>query len=80
KNHDFIRRYIHKNTSMKKYTQTDINLMMSHINSIPRKDNNSKIYTPYNKMLELSSKDFLDKLFINKIEPENLIINKKLFK
>lgn len=80
KNHDFIRRYIYKNTSMKKYNQFHINLMMSHINSIPRKDNTNNIYTPYNKMLEISSKDFLDNLSISNINPEDLIINKKLFK
>ncbi|MEG1009246.1 MAG: IS30 family transposase [Clostridia bacterium] len=81
KNHDFIRRYISKNSSMKKYTQGDINLMMSHINSIPRKD--AKLvssYIPYDKMLNISSLDFLNKLNIKKIELNNLIINKKLFK
>lgn len=82
KNHDFIRRYIRKNTSMKKYSQDDINLMMSHINSIPRKlnCNKKKVYTPFLETMKISNIEFLTQLSIKKIEFDDLIINNKLFK
>ena len=36
KNHEYIRKICPKGTSFDNYTQEDINLMMSHINSSPR--------------------------------------------
>ena len=36
KNHEYIRKICPKGTSFDNYTQWDINLMMSHINSTPR--------------------------------------------
>lgn len=36
KNHEYIRKICPKGTSFDAYTQSDINLMMSHINSTPR--------------------------------------------
>lgn len=36
KNHEYIRKICPKGTSFDDYTQNDINLMMSHINSCPR--------------------------------------------
>lgn len=40
--HEFIRRIIPKGTSMDSYTQKDINLMMSHIDSYAREKLNDK--------------------------------------
>lgn len=40
--HTFIRRFIPQGESFVKYTQKDINLMISHINSTPREHLNKK--------------------------------------
>ena len=44
-NHEFIRRVIPRGESLERYTQADINLLMSHINSYGRKKLNDK--SPY---------------------------------
>lgn len=80
KNHEYIRYIIPKGTSMDNYTQSDIDLMMSHINSTAREVLN--FATPYNMATIYIGMDALNKLKFNKIQPDHIIlkpylINKK---
>ena len=80
KNHEYIRYIIPKGTSMDNYTQTDIDLMMSHINSTAREILNFAI--PYDMASIYLGKNTLKKLHFKKILPDDIIlkpylINKK---
>lgn len=80
KNHEYIRYIIPKGTSMDKYIQSDIDLMMSHINSTAREVLNYAI--PYDMASIYLGKETLKKLKFKKILPDNIIlkpylINKK---
>ena len=72
KNHEYIRYIIPKGTSMDDYTQDDINLMMSHINSTARESLNYAI--PYDMAKLYLGKSTLNKLKIKKILPDNIIL------
>ena len=67
-NHKFIRNIIYKKKSMKDLTQEKINLMFSHINSVPRKSLGGK--TPYEAFEFFYGKETLDKLSIQKINKD----------
>lgn len=80
KNHEYIRYIIPKGTSMDNYTQNDIDLMMSHINSTAREILNFAI--PYDMASIYLGKNTLKKLKFKKILPDDIIlkpylINKK---
>lgn len=80
KNHEYIRYIIPKGTSMDNYTQSDIDLMMSHINSTAREILNFAI--PYDMASVYLGKKTLNKLNFKRILPDNIIlkpylINKK---
>ena len=80
KNHEYIRYIIPKGTSMDNYTQADIDLMMSHINSTAREVLNFAI--PYDMASIYLGMDIMKKLNFFKIQPDNIIlkpylINKK---
>ncbi len=80
KNHEYIRYIIPKGTSLDNYTQNDIDLMMSHINSTAREVLNFAI--PYDMANIYLGMDTLKKLNLYKIQPDNIIlkpylINKK---
>jgi IS30 family transposase len=72
KNHEYIRYIIPKGTSMNKYIQTDIDLMMSHINSTAREILNFAL--PYDMASIYLGKDTLKKLKIKKIPPDDIIL------
>ena len=72
KNHEYIRYIIPKGTSMDKYTQNDIDLMMSHINSTAREVLNFAI--PYDMASIYLGMDTIKKLNITKIQPDNIIL------
>lgn len=76
--HEYIRRYIPKGISINNYTDEDIQKMMNHINSTPRKSLNWK--SPYEVAVEMFGEEFLKKLNISKIESKEIILNSKLFK
>ena len=63
-NHIFIRDIIQKKKSMKNLTQDNLDLMFSHINSIPRKSLGGK--TPYEAFEFFYGKETLDKLHIQR--------------
>ena len=67
-NHEFIRDIIPKKQNMKNLTQDKLNLMFSHINSVPRKSLGGK--TPYEAFEFFYGKETLDKLSIQKINKD----------
>lgn len=80
KNHEYIRYIIPKGTSMDNYIQSDIDLMMSHINSTAREVLNFAI--PYDMASIYLGMDTMKKLNLSKILPDDIIlkpylINKK---
>ncbi len=80
KNHEYIRYIIPKGTSMNNYTQNDIDLMMSHINSTAREILNFAV--PYDMASIYLGMDIMKKLNLSKIQPDDIIlkpylINKK---
>lgn len=77
-NHEFIRDIILKKKSMKDLTQDKINLMFSHINSVPRKSLGGK--TPYEAFEFFYSKETLDKLNIQKIDKDMVTLQPDLLK
>ena len=77
-NHEFIRDIIPKKTSMKELTQDKLNLMFSHINSVPRKVLGGK--TPYEAFEFFYGKETLDKLNIQKIEKDKVSLQPYLLK
>ncbi len=80
RNHEFIR-YIHyKKWSFDNYTQEDIDLLFSNINSYPRKSLNKK--TPYQCVLTDSrfGKEFLDLINIKMVNCDDVTLNPSLLK
>ncbi len=80
KNHEYIRYIIPKGTSMDNYNQSDIDLMMSHINSTAREVLNFAI--PFDMASIYLGMDTMKKLNFSKVHPDNIIlkpylINKK---
>lgn len=72
KNHVYIRYIIPKGTSMDYYEQTDIDLMMSHINSTAREVLNFAI--PYDMASIYLGMDSMKKLNLFKIQPDDIIL------
>lgn len=76
--HEYIRRYIPKGISINNYTEENIQNMMNHINSTPRKSLNWK--SPYEVATEMFGQEVFKKLNILKIDSKEIILNQKLFK
>ena len=72
KNHEYIKYVIPKGTSMDKYIQEDIDLMMSHINSTAREILNFAV--PYDMANIYLGIGTLDKLKIYKVPPDDIIL------
>lgn len=71
-NHEFIRDIILKKKSMSNLTQDKLDLMFSHINSVPRKSLGGK--TPYEAFEFFYGKDTLDKFNIQKIKEDEVTL------
>jgi len=78
KNHVEIRKILPKGTSFDNLTQEDINLVMSHINSYSRKKLNGK--SPYQAFSFYFAESILNKLGIDYIAPNDVIMNPSLIK
>lgn len=78
KNHEFIRYVLPKGTSFNNLLQTDINLMINHINSLARESLNWS--SPYDVAKLLMGKETLKKLNLVKIPTDEIQLNKKLLK
>jgi IS30 family transposase len=77
-NHSLIRRVIKSGTSLKPYSQNDINLLMNHINSYTRKKLNNR--SAFDVFSFLHKPYLLDLLGIVKIDPDEVTLNSSLFK
>lgn len=66
-NHEFIRRVIPKEVSLKPYTQKDLNILCSHINSLFRESLDGKC--PFDLIENYISKECMQKLNLNPIDP-----------
>lgn len=77
-NHEFIRRIFPKGTSFDNFEQSDINLMMSHINSYSRDKLSNK--SPIDMFGFLYGRNTLKKLGILKIAPNDIILKPVLLK
>lgn len=78
KNHEFIRYVLPKGTSFDNLSQTDINLMINHINSLGRESLNWS--SPYDVAKVLMGKEILKKLNLVKIPTDEIQLNKSLLK
>lgn len=78
KNHEFIRYIIPKGYSMDNYDQNDIDLMMSHINSYPRKKLGG--HSPYEIFKKLYGVKVLRLLRQESIPKEKILLKPKLLK
>lgn len=76
--HEFIRRVIPKGKSLDQFTQDDINLMMSHINSYNRLKLNDRC--PYDLFKFLYSEKILIRLGLKRIATDEVNLTPKLLK
>lgn len=76
RNHEFFRFYSPKGKSIKEYTQDEINLMFSHINSYSRKSKDDR--TPYEIFEFIYGKEILEKLCIKKIDFNEIDLTRNL--
>ena len=77
-NHEFIRRIIPKSTDLGQYTQSQIDIMMDHINSYGRPELGDK--SPYEMFEFYYGKEILDLLDVHKIVPNEIILKPELLK
>jgi IS30 family transposase len=77
-NHEMIRRIIPKSVDFGKYTQEQIDLMMSHINSYARKSLGNK--SPYDVFAFQYGEELLEVFNLKKIPADEIILTPKLFK
>ena len=72
-NHEHLRRILEKKHSdFDKLTNTDLAVINSHINSYKRKSLGG--ISPYESIVKVIPKDFLDALGIEFIEPDNVVL------
>ena len=76
RNHEFIREIIPKGKSFSHLSQSDVNLMMLHINNYPRESLNNN--SPYEVSKLLLGKDFLEKMGISHIHPDDVMLKPML--
>lgn len=77
-NHEMIRRIIPKGKDIGQYTQEQVDLMMSHINSYARKKLGNK--SPYEIFEFQYGKDLLDVFHLQKIPADEIILSPELLK
>lgn len=77
-NHNFIREILPNGRSLTKLTQEQVDLMFSHINSVPRKSLGGK--TPYETFSFFYGEEIPKKLNIQKIEKDRVTLKPYLLK
>jgi IS30 family transposase len=77
-NHEFIRRILPKGTSFDNLCQTDINLMMSHINSYSREKLGNK--SPFDVFGFIYGYDALESLGLTRIMSNEILLKPSLLK
>ena len=78
KNHEFIRYVLPKGTPFERLLQTDINLMINHINSLGRASLNW--FSPIDVAKFTLDKEVIKKLNLVKISPDKIHLSTKLLK
>lgn len=78
KNHEFIRYVLPKGTPFERLLQTDINLMINHINSLGRASLNW--FSPIDVAKFTLDKEVIKNLNLVKISPDKIHLNTKLLK
>lgn len=78
KNHEFIRYVLPKGTSFDHLLQTDIDLMINHINSLGR--NSLNWFAPIDVAKFTLEKDVIKKLNLKKVPSDKIQLNSKLLK
>ena len=78
RNHEYFRYVLPKKNSFDKLTQDDVNLIFSHINCTYRPSLPG--VRPYDLALQLLGRELLDVIGIFEVEPEKILLNKKLIK
>ncbi len=78
KNHEFIRMVLPKGKSFDSLSQTDIHLMMNHINNYPRESLNGA--TPFELSKLLLGKEFLEAIQYHKVHPDDVILRPRLLR
>ena len=78
KNHEFIRYVLPKGTSFNGLLQTDIDLMIDHINSLGR--NSLNWFAPIDVAKFTLDKEVFKKLNLKKIPANEIQLNTKLLK
>lgn len=76
--HTMLRRVLPKGTCFEFLTQWDVNLIVNHINSLPREV--LKGETPYRKALELYGEEFMKKLQLRPVEPDEVNLKPELIR
>lgn len=76
RNHQFIRYIIPKGKTLNNLTQSDVNLMFSHINSYIRESNQNK--TPYELITERFGPELVELIGIKHVNPQDVILKPKL--
>lgn len=76
RNHEEIRRILPKGRPLDGLTQDDVNLVMSHVNSYPRKSLNGM--TPFDIFETIFGKGILAKLGISRIPPDKVTMRPQL--
>lgn len=77
-NHEFIRKILPKGSSFDELTQSDISLMMSHINSYSREKLNDK--SPFELFSYINGSDVLEKFGIHRIPANEILLKPSLLK
>lgn len=77
-NHEFIRKVLPKGSSFDNLEQSDINLMMSHINSYSRAKLNDK--SPHESFAFFYGQGILEKLGLMLIPPNEIVLKPSLLK
>jgi transposase, IS30 family len=77
-NHRYIRKFVPKGISFDDYSQDDINLMINHINSVPREKLEGN--TPFDIRSNYCSGLFFKLLNLKSINRTDVILHKRLFK
>ena len=78
KNHEYIRYILPKGSSFDNLTQDDCNLLMSHINSVPRESLRGN--TPYLEIQHFIDEELLNKLGVFLILPDEVSLSSELLK
>ena len=78
KNHQYIRYFISHGNSFNLIHQSNISLMMSHINSTKRKSIDK--FSPYDLALVVLGKEILDAFKVDRIDPDDVILSPSLFR